>query len=141
MNKERLIKQLQRHEGLVLKPYRCSAGKLSIGYGRNLEDVGISKAEANMLLVNDIHKCIEQVAKLFCFDKLNDVRQNVLINMCFNLGIYGLKKFKKFLRACELEDFTTASVEMLDSMWSKQVGIRATELSNQMRIGKFLDPK
>ena len=141
MNKEKLIKQIQKHEGLRLKPYKCSANKYTIGYGRNLEDNGISQAEANMLLANDIHKCIEQVETLHCFDKLNDTRQNVLINMCFNLGIYGLKKFKKFLRACELEDFTTASVEMLDSMWSKQVGIRATELSNQMRIGKFLDPK
>jgi len=136
MNKELLIKQIQKHEGLVLKPYRCSAGKLSIGYGRNLDDVGINKSEACMLLANDIHKCIDQVSELYCFDKLNDIRQNVLINMCFNLGIHGLKKFKKFLRALELEDYNVASIEMLDSLWSGQVGKRAIELSDQIRLGK-----
>lgn len=136
MNKEKLIKQLQKHEGLRLKPYRCSVGKLSIGYGRNLDDVGIDKPEACMLLANDIHKCIEQCEELYCWDTLNDIRQNVLVNMCFNLGIYGLRKFKKFLRALELGNYDRASIEMLDSLWSSQVGIRATELSDQIRLGK-----
>ena len=136
MDKEKLIKQLQKHEGLRLKPYLCSQNKYTIGYGRNLEDNGISQAEANMMLANDIHKCIEQAETLHCFDKLNDIRQNVVINMIFNLGFYGLKKFKKFLRALELEDYETASIEMLDSLWSKQVGSRAIELSDQIRLGK-----
>ena len=137
MNKELLIKQLQKHEGLRLKPYKCSAGKLTIGYGRNLEDRGIDKAEACMLLANDIHQCINQVQdRIPCFPKLNDVRQNVLINMAFNLGIAGLLKFRKFLSALERKDFEDASVEMLDSRWSRQVGIRATELSEQIRTGK-----
>jgi len=135
MNKELLIKQIQRHEGLRLKPYRCSAEKLSIGYGRNLDDVGISQSEACMLLSNDLHKCIKQCEDLYCFDKLNDIRQNVLVNMCFNLGIHGLKKFVKFLRSLELDDYETASIEMLDSLWSKQVGKRAFELSDQIRLG------
>ena len=95
MDKEKLIEQLQRHEGLRLKPYRCSADKLSIGYGRNLDDVGISEAEANMILANDIHKCINQCKKeIPFFFRMNDARQNVPVNMCFNLGIYGLLKFK-----------------------------------------------
>jgi len=137
MNKELLIQQIQKHEGLRLKPYKCSSGKLTIGYGRNLEDVGIDNPEACMLLANDIHKCIKQVEdNILCFAKLNDIRQNVLVNMCFNLSINGLLKFKKFLRALELEDYETASVEMLDSLWSKQVGKRASELSDQIRLGK-----
>jgi len=137
MNKELLIKQLQKHEGLRLKPYKCSAGKLTIGYGRNLEDKGIDKAEACMLLANDIHQCINQVRdRIPCFPKLNDVRQNVLVNMAFNLGIHGLLKFRKFLSALERGNFEDASVEMLDSRWSRQVGIRATELSEQIRTGK-----
>jgi lysozyme len=135
MDKEKLIEQLQRHEGLMLKPYKCSAGKLSIGYGRNLEANGISKSEACMLLSNDVHKCIKQCEELFCWDNLNDVRQNVLVNMCFNLGIYGLKRFKKFLGALDRKDYVVASVEMLDSLWSKQVGKRAMELSDQIRLG------
>ena len=136
MNKEILIKQIQKHEGLRLKPYRCSAGKLSIGYGRNLDDVGISQSEACMLLSNDLHKCIKQCEELYCFDKLNDIRQNVLVNMCFNLGIVGLKRFVKFLRALELGDYETASIEMLDSLWSKQVKGRSKHLAKTMREGK-----
>jgi len=137
MNKELLIKQIQKHEGLRLKPYRCSAGKLSIGYGRNLDDVGINKSEACMLLANDIHKCIKQVEdNINCFEHLNDIRQNVIINMCFNLGIYGLLRFRKFLAALDNSEYDKASVEMLDSLWSKQVGKRAIELSDQIRLGK-----
>ena len=137
MDKKALIKQLQKHEGLRLKPYRCSAGKLSIGYGRNLDDVGISKPEALMLLSNDVHKCIKQVKEnIHCFNKLNDVRQNVLINMCFNLGIYGLLGFKRFLKALEEEDWVLAKTEMLDSVWAIQVGKRAIELSVQILLGE-----
>ena len=136
MNIEKLIKQLKKHEGLRLKPYRCSSGKLTIGIGRNLDDKGISKPEAYMLLANDVHECINQVKKnIHFFDKLNDIRQNVLINMCFNLGIHGLLKFKKFLAALELGDFEDASIEMLDSRWALQVRTRATELSSQIRTG------
>ncbi len=58
---ERIKEQLVRHEGLGLKPYRCPAGKLTIGYGRNLDDTGISKAEAYELLSNDIRCCEEQL--------------------------------------------------------------------------------
>lgn len=137
MDKEALIKQIQRHEGLRLFPYRCSAGKLTIGYGRNLDDKGISKSEACAMLSNDIHLCITQTQdNIPFFNNLNDIRQNVLVNMCFNLGIHGLLKFKKFLKALELENYEDASIEMLDSRWAKQVGIRANELSEQIRTGK-----
>lgn len=138
MNKEQLIQQIQRHEGLRLKPYKCSADKLTIGYGRNLEAKGISKSEANMMLANDVHECIDQVLEhIKFFDKLNDARQNALVNMCFNLGIYGLLGFKKFLTELEREDFEDASIEMLDSKWAIQVGKRATELSEQIRTGNI----
>jgi lysozyme len=138
MNKGKLIDQIQKHEGLRLKPYKCSAGKTTIGFGRNLEDKGISKSEACMLLANDLHECINQVKeKIPFFGQLNDARQNVLVNMCFNLGIYGLLKFKRFLRALDLGRFERASVEMLDSRWAGQVGVRAKELSRQIKTGEF----
>lgn len=131
-----MIEQLKRHEGLRLKPYRCTAGKLTIGYGRNLEDVGISNAEAEAMLSNDLERCANEVAKhVDAFDKLNDARQAVLVNMCFNLGIAGLLKFKKFIAAVNDGLFELASKEMLDSQWAKQVGNRAIELSEQMKTG------
>ena len=134
----KMIEQLKRHEGLRLKPYRCTAGKLTIGYGRNLEDVGISNAEAEAMLSNDLERCANEVAKhVDAFDKLNDARQAVLVNMCFNLGIAGLIKFKKFIAAVNDGFFELASKEMLDSRWAKQVGSRAIELSEQMKTGEW----
>lgn len=136
MNK--LKEQLRRHEGLRLHPYECSAGKITIGYGRNLDDVGISLSEAEGLLDADITNAIKELNKAFSwFGALDEVRQDVLINMCFNIGLPRLKKFKKTLAAIERGYFDVASREMMDSKWAVQVGSRAKELSLQMRTGRY----
>lgn len=136
MKKE--IEQIKRHEGLRLKPYRCTSGKLTIGYGRNLEDSGISLSEANGMLIEDVCSVsIDLRARISWFERLNEARQGVLINMAFNLGAAGLLKFKKMLSSAELGDFESAADEMLDSRWAKQVGKRANELARQMRTGKY----
>jgi len=133
-----LIEQLKRHEGFRSKPYLCTAGKLTIGYGRNLDDVGISKTEAEQLLKNDIQKCIEQLhARFPVVERLDTVRFDCLINMCFNLGITRLSKFKKMWAALENNEYKRASEEMLDSKWARQVGVRAQELAYQMLTGKY----
>jgi lysozyme len=138
MMMSKLIEDLKKDEGLMLKPYLCSAGKLTIGYGRNIEDKGISKQEAMIMLKNDIKECELQCKNAFWFyNNLNVVRQNILINMCFNLGIEGLKKFKRFLGYLEVNDYSNAAVEMLDSKWAKQVGIRAIRLAKEMETGTF----
>lgn len=132
-NKETLIEQLMRHEGFRTKPYRCSAGKLTIGYGRNLDDKGITKAEAFMMLKNDIEEAyLDLIGELPWFHSLPQDKKDVLINMTFNLGINGLLKFKKMLDAVYRADYKRASIEMLDSKWAKQVGSRAIELAKQM---------
>jgi len=134
----KLIEQIKRHEGLRLKPYRCTANKLTIGYGRNIEDAGISEDEAELLLFNDLARCTKEIEKhVKAFNKLNDARQSVLVNMCFNLGINGLLKFKKFLAAVNDGFVELAAKEMLDSRWAKQVGSRAIELSEQMKTGAW----
>ena len=133
-----LIEQLKRHEGFRSKPYHCTAGKLTIGYGRNLDDVGISKTEAEQLLKNDIQQCINQlIARFPVVEKLDTVRFDCLINMCFNLGITRLSKFKKMWAAIEAKQYRRASEEMLDSKWANQVGVRAQELAYQMLTGKY----
>lgn len=138
MNK--LKSQLRRHEGLRLLPYECSAGKLTIGYGRNLEDKGISVEEAEQFLDADITDCIKDLERsVDFFGSLDEVRQDVLINMCFNLGIGRLLKFKNMLAALSRGDFKKAAAEMLDSKWARQVGGRAIELSLQMKTGKYGD--
>lgn len=126
---------IKKHEGLRLKPYKCTAGKISIGYGRNLDDNGITKYEAETMLNNDIQNCYAECVKLKCWNSLNEARQAVLLDMCFNLGISRLKNFKKMLAALDRADYTSAAVEMLESNWAKQVKSRATELSEIMKKG------
>ena len=134
----RIKAQLVRHEGLRLKPYRCTAGKLTIGYGRNLDDRGISRKEAYAMLDRDIRDCeqwlIDKIPDIY--NNLDEVRQSVLLNMCFNLGIKGLLSFKNTLRFIATGDWERAANGMLASKWAKQVGMRAIELSELMRKGK-----
>ncbi|MBO6305478.1 MAG: glycoside hydrolase family protein [Selenomonadaceae bacterium] len=129
-----LIERIKKHEGLGLKPYRCPAGYLTIGYGRNIEENGITEAEASFLLANDIKNCRAECEKNFrWFNNLDAERQDVLVEMDFNLGIKRFKKFKKMLAACERKDYETASKEMLDSLWARQVGKRAETLAAIMK--------
>ena len=134
----RIKAQLVRHEGLRLKPYRCTAGKLTIGIGRNLDDRGISQKEAYAMLERDIQDCeqwlIDEIPEVY--NKLDEVRQSVLLNMCFNLGIKGLLEFKNTLSFIGAGDWERAANNMLASKWAKQVGMRAIELSELMRKGK-----
>ena len=147
MNKGRLIKVLIRHEGLRFKLY-CDktgktfkspeeCGKLTIGVGRNIEDVGISEDEAMFMLNNDIDVAIKRLDRNFPeWRKLDDVRQEVLINMCFNLG-NKLFEFKKFLQALREGDYEKASQEMINSLWCKQVKRRCDELVYAMKYGEY----
>jgi len=136
MNRDQLIEELKVDEGQVLTLYKCSAGKNTIGVGRNLDDRGITADEANYLLSNDIDICIDELEAVFpWFSTLSDARQRVVINMCFNLGLTRLLGFKKFLAAMETGDWETAAAEMLDSNWSKQVGDRSIRLRDLLLEG------
>ena len=128
---------IKKHEGLKLKPYKCTSGKLTIGYGRNLEDNGISKAEAEQMLYNDIQNCYAECVKFSFWNNLNEARQAVLIDMCFNLGITRLKQFKKMFAALGEGNYTLAAREMENSSWHKQVKTRAAELSQIMETGEL----
>lgn len=132
-----LMDQLHRHEGLRLHPYRCTAGKLTIGIGRNLEDVGITAVEADVLLANDLIRVVEDLRRNYsAFDRLDNVRKFVLIDMCFNLGISRLRMFKKMFAAIDEQDWTLAAAEMVDSRWCSQVGERCKTLKLMMETGK-----
>jgi len=131
-----LIEQLIDHEGIELKAYKDTVGKITIGVGRNLDDVGISGEEAMILLKNDIQRIVDQLdEKLDWWRELDAARQRALISMGFNLGIYGLKKFEKTLNALKNKRWVEASDEMMDSKWASQVGRRAEMLSQIMLTG------
>lgn len=133
-----LVEQLIRDEGIVLHPYTDTVGKVTIGVGRNLTDVGITQAEATYLLVNDIQNATDHLAKALPWSgRLDDVRHAALLNMTFNVGIGALCAFTKFLAALQAEDWKTARNEMLDSTWAKQVGARAQRLAMQIETGEY----
>lgn len=135
-DRQKMIQQLRLHEGERLKPYRCTAGKLTIGVGRNLEDRGITAEESAYLLNNDIDREWKALqTNLPWVTGLNDVRQRVLLDMSFNLGIAGLMKFKNTLATIQRGDYERAASMMLDSLWARQVGRRAQRLAQMMRTG------
>ena len=142
MNIGRLTDMIVRHEGSKVRdgrhmPYKDTVDKLTIGYGRNLTDRGISEQEARSMLVNDIQDVINELrAKLFYFDSLDDVRQEILVDMGFNLGVPGLLKFRTTLGYVQEGEYALASKAMLDSLWADQVGYRAQELSQMMATGE-----
>jgi len=136
VDKAKLIEELKRDEGVELRPYKCSAGFLTLGVGRNIEERGITMDESDYLLANDITICEEEATRVFkWYDTLSDVRQRVILNMIFNLGLTKLLNFKKFLAAMEAEDWEEAGKQMLDSRWAKQVGNRADRLEQMIVNG------
>ena len=138
---ETLQQILIRHEGLKLKLYKCPAGKWTIGVGHNIEDNGITKAEAMHILNNDIHRCEREARTVFVwFDELNKVRQDVIINMLFNMGFPTFLGFKRMISALVVGNYELASHEMLDSAWARQVGDRAIELARIMDTGSNETP-
>jgi len=136
VDKAKLIEELKRDEGVELRPYKCSAGFLTLGVGRNIEERGITMDESDYLLANDITICEEEATRVFkWYNTLSDVRQRVILNMIFNLGLTKLLNFKKFLAAMEAEDWEEAGKQMLDSRWAKQVGNRADRLEQMIVNG------
>ena len=132
-----LIGQLQRHEGNRLRPYTDTVGKLTIGVGRNLTDVGISDEESDYLLANDIQRARDDLRRTFpWFAALDSVRQAAMVNLCF-LGLGHLLTFEKALTAMAHGQYGQASDEFYDSKWAAQVGMRASELCAQIRTGQW----
>lgn len=148
---EHLLSSVIRAESYSSKMYKCPAGKFTIGYGRNIQDRGIRKDEAELMLKNDIRAVeLELMSRILFFTALDRVRQNVLIEMAYNMGVPKLMKFKKTLKFIHESDYESASKEMLDSKWHRdfvkydmQDGkrfdglLRSEYLSKIMKEGKY----
>lgn len=138
MNLSRLSAQLGVDEGRKPRIYTDTVGKITGGVGRNLTDNGFSQDEIDLMLSNDIAKATSTARQLVPgFDHLSDVRQEVLVNMAFNMGYQRLSGFKMMLAAVNASDWTEAATQMLSSKWAAQVGARATRLANAMKTGAF----
>jgi len=158
-NRSHFLDKLIDHEGMVLTVYKDSLGIDTIGIGRNLKDRGISReeldyldipnmevvyehgiseADARYLALNDIAIVENELCRVHtCVENLDSVRQLVLMDMAFNMGVPRLCKFKLMWNAIHEQNWEAASREMLDSKWARQVGRRAKILSDAMASGEF----
>ena len=158
-SRENFVNKLIAHEGLRLQVYQDTLGIDTIGIGRNLEDRGITKeeldwmdmpsmdaiyehgiseADAMYLAQNDVQIVEEELLRAHpCVEDLDAVRQLVVMDMAFNMGVPRLCKFKKMWNAIHENKFDVAAKEMLDSRWAIQVKSRAVKLSNAMHNGEF----
>lgn len=158
-NVSHFLDKLIEHEGMVLTVYQDTLGIDTIGIGRNLKDRGISpeelaymdipnmaivyteginEADARYLAMNDIKIVENELSQVHkCVENLDAVRQLILMDMAFNMGVPRLCKFKKMWNAIHEGNFDAASLEMMDSRWARQVGSRARKLSDAMKSGEF----
>lgn len=133
INGKTLKKQLILFEGMRLKPYLCTSQKTTIGVGRNLDDVGITEAEAQMLLEHDILRCCEDLDRAMPWWRdLSEARQRVCVDIVFNLGLGRWLGFKKCISALQEEDWDEAAAQLLDSRYARQVGQRAERLAQAL---------
>lgn len=132
-----LIELLKRHEGYSRIVYRCTANRQTIGFGRNLDDVGIDREEAEYLLRRDIQRAEDKLQSEGYFNLLSDVRKAVLISMVFNLGWGGFLAFQNMRARLRQGDFVGAASEMLISKWANQVKGRAAELAQMMEMNEW----
>jgi len=131
-----IISDLERDEGVRLKPYLDTVGKTTIGIGRNLTDNGITAAEARVLLQNDLSRISGELDRNApWWRSLSEARQRALANMCFNMGWNRLSGFVHLLAALQAGDWATAKTEALTSKWAAQVGNRANRIALMFEEG------
>jgi len=136
MSYDKLIETLRRHEGVEHTVYEDTMGIKTIGVGRNLESVGLSDEEIDMLLINDIERTKGLMdTYLPWWSKLDEIRQEALINFVFNVGIGTAQKFKNAMKQLEAGNYEESADEFLDSAWAKQVKGRAIEVTDMIRTG------
>jgi len=139
--RDKLIEMLKVHEGVETYAYKCSENKITIGVGRNVDKaggLGLSDDEVDYLLQNDIDRVISELESEYdWFSDLDDIRQDAMIDISFNLGQTRLRSFKKALSAMSEGDWDNAADQFMDSLWSDQVGIRAKNLTNMIRSGAY----
>lgn len=153
MNKEEVLEYITpktaEFEGFSSVVYKCPAGYDTIGYGRNIESHPLSKEEREQLQNGEISKEVamewlkkdlEQRYYLACDfawfrDLDNTARAGAVVDMIYNLGLSGFKKFKKFIESMNKRDYIKAVMELEDSAWFNQVGRRAKEISKMIQLG------
>jgi len=165
LNRDLAKVMLKLHEGVKPHPYTCSAGKWTIGVGRNFQDnpfmqseieqLGLpvsfssqknflfahwlSNEQIDWLLDSTMDKIMADMVEVpeisVAFHRVDEVRQACLIDLAFTLGVPGLKKFQRFLDAMAVKDFKLAAKELINSRWYRQVGHRGVRITNMIKTG------
>lgn len=135
MDRTKLISQLVKHEGLRLKPYTDTVGKLTIGIGHNLTDNGLTKDQCVAICNDDIDNTVALLeSKCPWFKGLDDVRQRAIADMTFNL-MEKILDFTGLIAAINVKAWDAAANHILNSKFGQQVGKRAQDLAHMMRTG------
>ncbi len=130
-----LRKEIEIDEGRRDKVYTCSMGKLTIGVGHNIEDNPLPDEVIDLLFNMDIEQTVIECERFDWYKTLSPLRQRVIVNMAFNMGIPTLLEFKKMIAAIGMGDYDEASTQMMHSKWYRQVGDRAERLCQMMETG------
>lgn len=133
-----VIRLLVLHEGERLFPYRDPLGKITIGVGRNLTDLGISQEESRFLLLGDLARVEQELDRALPWWRQEDaVRQAALIDLAFNLGLPRLLRFRRTLEAWRLGKHEAAADALVDSLWYGQVKTRGRRIVAMVRTGQW----
>ena len=130
---------LSAEEGRKQFPYRCPAGKLTIGVGRNIEDRGVSNATIDQMLAEDIDLFLQVAADIFgpLFADFTENRQLAILNMLFQLGESRFRMFKETIKAIKSKDWDAAAAHAGASAWAKQTPQRAARVINMLRTDQY----
>ena len=133
-----ILDQLKRDEGNKQFPYTDTVGKITIGVGFNLTDVGLSQDEIDYILQARVNKVAASLAPYDWYAKLDPVRQAAIQNMTYNMGLNSLLHFPSMIHYLAVQDWANASAQALDSLWASQVGDRAKRISQQLLTGEWV---
>ena len=129
-----LIEQIKESEGYRSKVYKCTEGFDTIGYGFAIKDLVLGEDICDMILERKIAELKLRINQKFPFyDDMPEIVQDVIIEMCYQMGVSGFSKFKKTIEYFMRKDYNGASREMLDSRWASQTPNRAKKLSSYVK--------
>ena len=138
---DKIIEMLRLHEGVKSHVYTDHLGYETIGVGRCIRKnvgLGLSDDEINYLLSNDVSRVTAELGRFKWFPELNEARRDAMINLCFQLGLTKLLKFKNFLASMQEGDYEAASTHLLDSLYARQTPARANEIAKLISNGAHL---
>lgn len=131
-----LREEIEIDEGRSGTIYQCTSLKWTVGVGHNIEDNPLPDEVIDLLFEMDVAQSIAECERFEWYNTLDSVRQRVIVNMVFNMGLPTVLKFRMMIAAIRIGDYLEAAAQMMDSKWYRQVGARAERLCQMMETGQ-----